>query len=209
MKILGKDLLVQALTYAGYRSLITGLLTEGKTTGHHQSPGLLAYSQLNEQRMNRLDKTFQLDAVAAGLLPQLTQRQCWLVLAEGWCGDAAQVVPVLHQLSLLNPNIQLGFLLRDEHPDLMDAFLTNGSRSIPIVIFADPETGDVGGSWGPRPVAAQALMGDRILQMKAATDGAIRQKIYEEVKTMVHTWYAHDRTASTQREVVQAALAAQ
>lgn len=209
MKNLEKDLFVQAMTYAGYRSMVTDLLAEGKTTGHHQTADLLAYSQLNEQRMDRLDKTFRLDPEAAELLPQLRRPQQWLVVTEGWCGDSAQIVPVLHQLSLLNPHIQLGFLLRDEHPDLMDAFLTEGSRSIPKVIFADPETGEVGGAWGPRPAAAHALIRDQISEMKATAEPELRRSLYEQAKTIVHTWYAHDRTVSTQREVLQAALAAQ
>lgn len=209
MENLETALTAQALTYAGYRSLVTDLLAEGKTTGQHQTPDLLAYSQLNEQRMDRLDKTFRPDPAAAELLQQLTRPQRWLVITEGWCGDSAQIVPVLHQLSLLNENIQLGFLLRDEQPDLMDAFLTEGSRSIPKVIFADPETGEVGASWGPRPAAAQAMIRDLIAEMKAATDPAVRSRLYEQAKTIVHTWYAHDRTVNTQREVLEAALAAQ
>ncbi len=209
MKIIEQDLIAQALTYAGYRSLVTGLMAEGKTTGHHQTPDLLEYSQLNEQRMNRLDKTFRLDTQAAELLPQLTKPQLWLVITEGWCGDSSQIVPVLHELSLLNDHIQLGFLLRDEHPDLMDAFLTKGSRSIPKLVFADAETREVGGAWGPRPAAAHALIHDLVAEMKATTDADLRKSIYEQAKTLVHTWYAHDRTVSTQREVLQAALLAQ
>lgn len=208
MKNLDAALFVQALTYAGYRSLVTDLLAEGKTTGNHQNPDLLAYSRLNEQRMDRIDKTFRLDAAAAALVSRLTRPQQWLVLTEGWCGDASQIVPVLHQLSLLNANIRLGFLLRDEQPDLMDAFLTDGSRSIPKIIFADPETGEVGGSWGPRPVAVQTLVHGLISQMKATTDPVLRHDLYEQAKTLVHTWYAHDRTVSTQHEVLQVALAA-
>ncbi len=209
MKKLETSLFAQALTYAGYRSLVTDLLAEGKTTGQHQVPGLLEYSQLNEQRMNRLDKTFRLDAQAGGLISQLTKPQQWLVITEGWCGDSAQIVSVLHHLALLNPNIQLGFLLRDEHPDLIDAFLTEGSRSIPKIVFANLETGEVGGAWGPRPAAAHALIRDLITKLKATTEPELRNNIYEQAKTLVHTWYAHDRTVSTQREVLQAALIAQ
>jgi len=209
MKILEQDLIAQALTYAGYRSLVTDLLAEGKTTGLHHTPDMLEYSHLNEQRMNRLDKTFRLDLEAAALLSQLTRPQHWLVITEGWCGDSAQIAPVLHQLSLLNDHIQLGFLLRDEQPDLMDAFLTEGSRSIPKIVFADAATGEVGSAWGPRPAAAHALIHDLVAEMKATTDAELRNSIYEQAKTLVHTWYAHDRTVSIQREVLQAALLVQ
>src|SRR3712207_1194191 len=61
-----------------------------------------------------------------------------LVLSEDWCGDAVNSVPVVARLAELAPNLELRVLARDEHPDLMDAYLTNGTRSIPVVIALDP-----------------------------------------------------------------------
>jgi hypothetical protein len=53
------------------------------------------------------------------------------VLSEDWCGDAVNSVPYLARLAELAPNLDLRVLARDENPDLMDAHLTRGSRSIP------------------------------------------------------------------------------
>ena len=53
--------------YAEYRALITSLLKEGKSTGNEQSEDLTNYSQLNETRMNRLEKTIE-------ITPEVTQK---------------------------------------------------------------------------------------------------------------------------------------
>ncbi len=49
----------------------------------------------------------------------------------------------------------------------MDRYLTNGSRSIPIVIALDEEFQELG-HWGPRPAELQAwVMANRVTMPKA------------------------------------------
>ncbi len=60
-----------------------------------------------------------------------------LVLAEDWCGDASNTIPVLAKVAEQVPGLELRVLRRDEHPEVMDRYLTNGARSIPIVIALD------------------------------------------------------------------------
>ena len=60
-----------------------------------------------------------------------------LVIAEDWCGDASNTVPIIARLVDLAPGLELRVIRRDENPELMDQYLTNGSRSIPIVIALD------------------------------------------------------------------------
>ena len=211
MKYIAKKIIEGAMTYAEYRALVSGLLAEGKTTGPNQSPALLEFGELNEQRMNRIEKTFRLDAEAGALLAQIDRPVVWLTLAEGWCGDVAQIVPTLNGLALVNNNILLRFILRDENLDVMDAFLTDEGRSIPTIIFTEPETGEVFGSWGPRPEAAQAIMRrfrDEFLALPT-DDKAARKTKYREGQTAIHSWYAADKTVSTQREVLAAAVESQ
>jgi hypothetical protein len=210
MNQIGKNVLADAYTYAAYRQLVTSLLAEGKQTGPGvpDSADMLEYTRLNEQRMSRIEKTFKADEAAQHTLGSIGQPMTWLVLTEGWCGDAAQIVPILQHMAESQPNLELRLLLRDQHPDVMDAFLTNGGRAIPVVIFVEPSTGRVLGHWGPRPTEAQHLMSGFSAKMKAATTPEERTEHYEAAKTAIHTWYAHDKTVSTQREVATAALAA-
>lgn len=57
MKKLIEDSLQNSFSYSEYRKKVSDLLAEGKSSGNEQSEDLLHYSQLNEVRMNRLDKT--------------------------------------------------------------------------------------------------------------------------------------------------------
>jgi hypothetical protein len=113
-----------------------------------------------------------------------------LVLVEDWCGDAVNTLPVIGRLAEQAPTIDLRVLGRDANLDLMDAHLTNGSRSIPVVMILDatyPERG----WWGPRPASLQAwVMGDgRALS---------KEDRYREVRR----WYARDHGATTVDEVL-------
>jgi hypothetical protein len=129
---------------------------------------------------------------ALGALPAGTRRRL-LVLAEDWCGDASNTVPVLARLADAVPGLELRVLRRDEHPDVMDRYLTNGSRSIPVVIALDEEFAEVG-HWGPRPTELQSwVMANRTTIPKS------------ELYPQVRRWYARDHGESTLREVLAAA----
>lgn len=119
-----------------------------------------------------------------------------LVLSEDWCGDAVNTVPVLARWAQQVPGLSLRILRRDEHPDVMDRYLTNGSRSIPIVIALDLDFRELG-VWGPRPRELQAWV-------MANKDTMPKDQRYKEVRR----WYARDRGESTIREVMEAMGAA-
>lgn len=113
-----------------------------------------------------------------------------MVLTETWCGDAAQSLPALHQIANSNPNIEFRILLRDEHPELMDRYLTNGAKSIPKLIGFDMDLNELF-VWGPRPKAAQNLALELIKQ------GASK----EEKGLAIQKWYNSDKTISLQKEI--------
>ncbi|MCA8832911.1 thioredoxin family protein [Hymenobacter pini] len=192
--VISPERLAQAYSYATYRQLIDKLMAEGKTTGENQSDDLTAYARLNIQRMERLDKKAELMPELREALDGLTRTYEWVVLTEGWCGDAAQIVPVLEKIAQASHGrLRPRYLLRDENLDLMDRYLTNGGRSIPKLIILHADTLTEVTSWGPRPTEAQSLL----LELKAA--GAT----HEEYAEKIHAWYAKDKTQSTQRELLQ------
>ena len=119
-----------------------------------------------------------------------------LVLVEDWCGDAVNTLPVLGRLAEHAPNIDLRVLGRDTNLDLMDAHLTNGSRSIPVVMILDAMYRERAW-WGPRPAELQAwVMG----QGRTMT----KEDRYREVRR----WYARDHGATTVNEVLTLIAAA-
>jgi hypothetical protein len=127
------------------------------------------------------------DAVPAG------SRRKLLVIAEDWCGDASNTVPIVAKFAESVPGLELRVILRDANPDAMDRYLTSGSRSIPIVIALDEDFQELG-HWGPRPTELQAwVMANRATMPKT------------ELYPQVRKWYARDRGETTLREVLEAA----
>lgn len=186
--------LQNSISYVEYREIIQKLLSEGKSTGDEQSDEITHYSSLNEARMKRLDKTMYVADDVINDLSSLQKSYIWLVLSEGWCGDAAQILPIMNKMQLITPAIDLQIVLRDQNPKLMDAFLTNGSKSIPKLILLDKETLNILGSWGPRPQGASDLITSYKSQYGV---------VDETAKTELQLWYLKDKGFSTQREILQ------
>lgn len=115
-----------------------------------------------------------------------------LALTEDWCGDAANSLPVVARLVAQLPGAELRALKRDENLDLMDRFLTGGSRSIPIVLFLGGQ-GELVGRWGPRPAPLQ----EWVLREKCAGERS-PDEIYRDVRA----WYARDRGETIARELL-------
>ena len=188
-----KNSLSNSLSYQEYRNLVTTLFTNGRVTGLEQLESLLHYTKLNEARMNRLDKTMKVvDDVKLKLI-NLDKKYTWLVISESWCGDAAQILPILNKMSEVTDNVNLRIVLRDENSDLMNQFLTNGSKSIPIVIILEEDL-KVINTFGPRPNAAKTIVEEYKLK-----NGSID----ETLKIELQKWYLADKGTSTQKEIVE------
>ncbi|MCU0239336.1 MAG: thioredoxin family protein [Pyrinomonadaceae bacterium] len=150
-----KNYVEKAMNFEQYIALIDDLLAENKTTGKNQSENYVYFGKLNRQRMKRLEKTIKLNESLVGKIKEVDKPLIWLTLTEGWCGDAAQNIPVIEKMAAENPLITTRYLLRDENLDLMNQYLTNGGKAIPILICIDGETFEVLDKWGSRPKAIQ------------------------------------------------------
>jgi hypothetical protein len=184
--------LSNSYTYTEYRNHISQLLIDGLSTGNTQSEDLTHYTTLNEVRMNRLDKTIKVPAEVEDKLIRLKKEHTLLVISEGWCGDAAQLVPIMNKMAEGSDKLELKIVLRDENDELMDQYLTNGARSIPKLILVEKETGVVRGSWGPRPAGATQLVKE--FKEKYGVFNA-------EAKTELQKWYLQDKGLSTMEEI--------
>ena len=181
----------QAMSYEDYRQLIDKLMSENKTTGENHSESMLEYTRLNTKRMSKWDKITVLTKGITEAMEKIDQPQTWIVITEAWCGDAAQNIPVINKIAALNSQITLKFLLRDEHLDVMDSYLTNGGRSIPKLVMLNSDTLNEIGVWGPRPEPVQHML-------QAHKDDP--NDTYAEFAERAHAWYAKDRTATLQDE---------
>ncbi|MEQ6123774.1 thioredoxin family protein [Pseudotenacibaculum sp. MALMAid0570] len=193
MKKIIENSLQKGISYDQYRKLVSDLLQEGKSTGATQSESLLNYSMLNDRRMKRLDKTIQLSQETIATAKELKQPVTWLVLTEGWCGDAAQTLPIINKIANESSQIDLKIVLRDENEDLMNQFLTNGGKSIPKLIALD-QNNEVVNSWGPRPSIPTKMVEDYKEQ---------KGKLDDEFKKDLQVWYNKDKGKNTQEDMLK------
>ena len=188
-----KDSLLRSMSYQTYRNTIKYLLKKGKSTGPNQSDDLLNYSKLNDKRMDRLDKTLKVLEDTNKALNQFTKNYTFLVISEGWCGDAAQVLPVLNKIAENSSSISLKIVLRDENEELMNEFLTNNSKSIPKIIVLDSANNAIN-SWGPRPSISTKI----VLDYKTANC-----VLDADFKKDLQLWYNKDKGQNTQNDIIQ------
>lgn len=183
------ELVIQSLknatSYKDYRTLVEENVANGTSTGPEQSEALTNYTLLNHTRMKRLDKTVKIGQEIQQKFEDFDGNQTWLVITESWCGDAAHAIPAMNELTNFTPNIDLKLVLRDENLELMDAFLTQGSLSIPKLIVLDNETEEVVADWGPRPSVATQLVKD----YKAEYG-----ELSPEFKKDLQVWYNKDKS---------------
>jgi hypothetical protein len=185
-----KEYIDRSMSYAEYFKLIDDLLLERKTTGPKQSEAMYGYGKLNRQRMHRLEKTVEIDDSLKSKARAVGSKWIWLVITEGWCGDAANNIPIIEKIAAENPNIETRYILRDDNLELMDRYLTNNARSIPKLIALDAETLEELGTWGPRPQEAM----DYFIEMRGqGVESAL-------IKENIQRWYIADKGQSIQRE---------
>lgn len=182
-----------SFSYPEYRNHVTTLLAEGLSTGNTQSEDLTHYTTLNEVRMNRLDKTIVVPDAIQQKLDKLKKEHVLLVISEGWCGDAAQIMPVINKLAQATDKLELNIVLRDENDVLMNEYLTNGARSIPKLVLVEKDTLTARGSWGPRPHGGAQVILDFKEKFGSVTP---------EAKTELQKWYLQDKGLSTMEEIV-------
>jgi hypothetical protein len=183
--------LTNSFTFESYKELLRALVVAGKTSGPDQREDLIHYTELNAKRMKRIEKTTILKEELKNLISSIQEPMTWVLISEAWCGDAAQIVPVLGKIAAESELIDLQIILRDEHLDIMDQYLTNGGRSIPKLICLDQENREIF-VWGPRPAAIQQVVNDT--KAEGITDHAV---LVERIQYA----YNEDQTHSIQQEI--------
>jgi hypothetical protein len=122
----------------------------------------------NRERLEETERTLVLPAEDAEFFAQLPEPLNVLVLAEDWCGDVINNVPVLARLAE-SGRLNLRFFLRDQNLDIMDQYLNQGvHRSIPVFVFFDQEFREIG-HWIERPATIAEMQG-RMLDDLFATE---------------------------------------
>lgn len=146
-----QDYLANGISYEDYVHLLKDKLNLGLTTDGLKDESLVNYSKLNFSRKKRLSKTLKLGIDYLERVERIEKEINFLVITEGWCGDAAQILPILDLIVKSNSHFESKVVLREEHPELMEAYSYNGTKSIPIIIGFELQGEKVLFQWGPRP----------------------------------------------------------
>lgn len=166
------------------QSLLTGHWVQGSTWN-----GFLTFARKNVREFNAVFEHATVPDDLVGWVNRLRRDIRILVIGADWCGDVVANVPAIVRLCELNPNLQLRMLDRDTHEDLMQHFLTDGGKAIPVVVIGPPDFSEIR-TWGPRPAPCQAIMTEN--------KGKIPK---EEIYPKIREWYQNDRHRTLYAEV--------
>ncbi len=179
--------------YNAFFAWTSELAEKFQTSGADQTEEQKKFTQLNYKRMERWNKTFQLTDSLAKVLSDLQKNQVWVVVTETWCGDSAQLLPgIAHIAEASEGKIKLKIILRDDNPEWMNNYMTNGTKSIPKLISFDTDGNELF-VWGPRPQGAI-----EILKEWKANPETINK---EQFHVNLHTWYGKDKGQGLQSEI--------
>jgi len=176
------------MTFAEYMELMRLQMVATDETGRMTQPGT-PFATLLNQRMMRNLQSYVVSPELKKLVSRIIEPQDWMVLTEPSCGDSSQMIPILARIAECNARIKLDLVLRDQNPQLMDAYLTEGKRSIPKLVCFDRNRKELF-RWGPRPKPAQALF-EKTLQEGHSKAIALER---------VHLFYAKDKGKTVEEE---------
>lgn len=178
------------MNFQSYLEYFNRIIKDPQPAEPYNNPEYLEYTKLNWTRMNRWLKHGEVDETLKNIVKKIDKPQSWIVITEPWCGDAAHLVPFFHLITEVNPLQKADYELRDSPPNRIDQYLTNGSKSIPILVVKDEKGTDLF-RWGPRPKEAQELY----LSLHQRNAG------FEETKIALQQWYNKDKGHILQAEL--------
>lgn len=144
----------------------------------------------NRELWTSMERIAQIPEWAIAAVRSTGAKFNFLVIAEDWCGDGTSTIPYLAKLATITRSVEVRVLRRDEYPVVMDRYLTDGARAIPIVIVLNRQLEELG-HWGPRPADLQQWV-----RTERAKSGM--KPPYPQIRR----WYARDKGISTLREVL-------
>jgi hypothetical protein len=149
------------------------------------------YARYNWERAEAVEQEYMASEELREVMNTIDTPQLWMVLTDDWCGDSAFSLPIIARAASLSDHVTLRILRRDDNLDIMDQYLTDGSRSVPKLV-AFSEDGDELFEWGPRPADAAALREGLI------AEGAEGKDVVEPLIT----WYEDGGYEDVEEELI-------
>lgn len=190
-----EETIQKGMDYLEYRTLVGNLILENKTTGTKQTPELVDFTKLNEQRSNRNEKQFVLSQGLLHLFDNKIFNEYWVVFVEAWCGDCAQNLPAIQAIAKFASGVDLKIVIKSDNSEEMLKYLTNGVEAIPKLVRVQKDTLKELGTWGARPKNAQAIAEHWKKNKETITK--------EDFEKELHLWYAKNRSKDIQNEFLE------
>lgn len=175
---------------ATYESQFDDILEGRNTSAPYDSEDYIHYVKMNQRRINRWNKKGKLLPELVETVQNINEKMSWLLITEPWCGDAAHSHPFIAKLASLNPNIELEIQNRDAAGSEIDKYLTNGGRSIPMLVARDSLGKDLF-HWGPRPTEAQEMYVE------------LRKNNSPDIMNDLQVWYNKNKGEDMQQELLK------
>lgn len=177
------------MTTKEYQNYFQSIINQEITSSPYDDSHYLEYTKLNLSRFNRWLKNGEIQPENIDVILAISEPQEWVIISEPWCGDAAHSVPFLMKLASFNSLIDIKFQLRDSENSEIDSYLTNGTKSIPLLIVR--KNGEDIFRWGPRPKSCQEF----INELKKSDPS------FEQLKEKIQKWYNEDKGTEIQNEI--------
>lgn len=185
-----------AVSYSEYKKIITQEAEKNINAEEEEIKHLAEFTQLNLTRIHRLDKTLSLSEEIIQKLEKVKQKFHLLIISEGWCGDASQIIPAINTLVENSAFLEMKITFRDQN-ELIDQYLTNGGKAIPILIILNKNFEEIT-HWGPRP--QQGL--DLLHKFKSSPETYPKEQFHKDLQV----FYNHDKGFSVQNEILKILL---
>ena len=177
------------MTIKEYQDYFHSIINQEITSNPSNKENHLMYTKLNLSRFNRWLKLGEIHLENKKTILAISEPQEWIIISEPWCGDAAHSVPFIIKLASYNPLINVQFQLRDSENSEIESYLTNGTKSIPILI-ARKNGMDIF-RWGPRPIPCQSF----IEEFKKSNP------TFDQLKEYTQKWYNKNKGIHIQNEI--------
>jgi hypothetical protein len=207
MKYLPQDFETKRVSYEVFKESANTFLAHQLKLDVNSRDPYFSYIQQNQQRINRWDRKFAIMPEVLAQIQQIQRPLRLVAIVEAWCGDVSQILPGINHMVNQSDKLTLEVVYRDENLPLIDAFLTNGGRAIPIILITDAESQEILGSWGPRPSTPQAMMAEMKKKM-AGQPSDYSSDLQRETIESIHAWYARDKGREVQTQFMDTLLKA-
>ncbi len=175
-----------------YESQFDDILEGRMTTSPYDSEEYLDYVKMNKVRISRWNRKGKLLPKLVEVVTRIADDMHWLLITEPWCGDAATSHPFIAKLAALNPKITLEVQNRDALDSEIGNYLTNGTKSIPMLVVRDSSGNDLF-TWGPRPKILQ----EQYLESK-------KQNVpLQDILKELQLWYNKNKGVDMQEELYE------